>query len=130
MAQTTLNIYASDQIFKCVDFMLRWAGIELTLWPIQLCHPSSWYIHRRYHWNGLLVHWYVTSLYALESYGLTAYLPDVGAGNGNGNPYGLAAIVGVILFFFVFLRLFAPPQYLTATLMAGVRVHHVLLPAC
>lgn len=34
MAQTTLNIYASDQIFKCVDFILRWAGIELTLWPI------------------------------------------------------------------------------------------------
>ncbi len=52
---------------------------------------------------------------------------NVGAGHGNGNPYGLGAVTGVFLFPFVFLRLFAPPQYLTAVLMGGVRVYLVFM---
>ncbi|KAI1798167.1 hypothetical protein LXA43DRAFT_979068 [Ganoderma leucocontextum] len=79
MAQTTLNIYASDQIF---NYATRLGGTFIGALIGMVC----WYI---------------------------------GSGHGTGNPYGLAAATGVILFPFVFLRIFAPPQYLTAVLMAG-----------
>ncbi|KAM5537128.1 hypothetical protein V8D89_009274 [Ganoderma adspersum] len=79
MAQTTLNIYASDQIF---NYVMRLAGTFLGALVGMVC----WYI---------------------------------GAGHGNGNPYGLAAINGVILVPFVFIRIFAPPQYLSAVAMGG-----------
>ncbi|KAI0087246.1 hypothetical protein BDY19DRAFT_986266 [Irpex rosettiformis] len=78
MAQTTLNIYASDQIFNVVGRLLgSFVG-------------------------GVagLVTWYI------------------GAGRGPGSPYGLAAIVGVMLVPIVFLRLFTPPKYLAGVLLS------------
>ena len=43
-----------------------------------------------------------------------------GSAKGNGNPYGIAAINAVFLLPLVFLRLFAPPQYLGGVLLLGV----------
>ncbi|KAL7284167.1 hypothetical protein ACG7TL_001449 [Trametes sanguinea] len=79
MAQTTMNIYASDQVY---NYALRLGGTFVGALLGMVC----WYI---------------------------------GAGHGNGNPYGLATIVGVFLLPLVFLRNFAPPQYLVGILMVG-----------
>ncbi|KAI0635211.1 hypothetical protein C8Q77DRAFT_1106698 [Trametes polyzona] len=79
MAQTTLNIYASDQVF---NYAMRLGGTFVGAVLGMVC----WYI---------------------------------GAGHGTGNPYGLAAIVSVFLFPHVFMRIFAPPQYLVGVLMSG-----------
>ena len=43
-----------------------------------------------------------------------------GAGHGTGNPYGIAVITGAFLLPLVFLRIYAPPQYLVGILMTGV----------
>ncbi|KAI0339296.1 hypothetical protein BDW22DRAFT_1409168 [Trametopsis cervina] len=77
MAQTTMNIYASDQIF---NLFTRLLGTFV---------------------GGVfgLVTWYI------------------GAGRGSGNPYGLAAIVGVVLVPIIFFRLFTPPTYLPGVLL-------------
>ena len=125
MAQTTLNIYASDQIFKCVWFIskayCRRIHIKIPTatsraWPARSWVPwSEWFV-------GTLVRG--MSPWALRIIWTYSYILNAGAGNGNGNPYGLAAITGVILVPFVFLRIFAPPQYLSAVIMAGVRSRH------
>ena len=44
----------------------------------------------------------------------------VGNAKSNGNPYGSAASVGVFLVPMIFLRLFAPPQYLTGAILTVV----------
>ncbi|OBZ77446.1 Uncharacterized protein C57A7.05 [Grifola frondosa] len=79
MAQTTLNIYASDQIF---NYVMRIGGTFVGAVVSMLC----WYI---------------------------------GAGHGTGNPYGLATITAVILLPLMFLRIFAPPEYLIGILLSG-----------
>lgn len=43
----------------------------------------------------------------------------IGSGNGSGNPYGLAAIMAVVLMLLMWGRLFAPPAILQATIMGG-----------
>ncbi|EEB96892.1 hypothetical protein MPER_03888, partial [Moniliophthora perniciosa FA553] len=78
MAQTTMNIFASDQIFNLFTRLLG-TIIDLVLgW-------RAWYM---------------------------------GNGHGNGNPYGAAASMAFWCFPLVFLRLYAPPQYLTGLLLA------------
>ncbi|TFK82815.1 hypothetical protein K466DRAFT_666286 [Polyporus arcularius HHB13444] len=79
MAQTTMNIYASDQVF---NYVMRIGGTFVGALFGMVC----WYI---------------------------------GAGHGTGNPYGLAAITGAFLLPLVFLRIYAPPQYLVGILMTG-----------
>ncbi|KAH9849321.1 hypothetical protein C2E23DRAFT_870653 [Lenzites betulinus] len=79
MAQTTLNIYASDQIF---NYVMRISGTFFGALLGMVC----WYI---------------------------------GAGRGNGNPYGMAAIVAVGLLPLQFLRIFSPPQYMVGVLMSA-----------
>jgi hypothetical protein len=52
----------------------------------------------------------------------SCYSPsDLGNGSGNGNPYGLAASYGVLIFPVMFVRLFAPPQYLPGAILGTVR---------
>ncbi|EPQ51266.1 hypothetical protein GLOTRDRAFT_66016 [Gloeophyllum trabeum ATCC 11539] len=82
MAQMTLNVYASDQIF---NYFTRLAGTLVGLV------------------FGLLT-WYI------------------GSGSGNGNPYGIAASMGVFLVPTVFLRLFAPPATLSGVVTGTVTV--------
>uniref|UniRef100_A0A0W0FWJ3 ER transporter 6TM N-terminal domain-containing protein n=1 Tax=Moniliophthora roreri TaxID=221103 RepID=A0A0W0FWJ3_MONRR len=78
MAQTTMNIFASDQIFNLFTRLLGTIiGLVLGL--------AAWYM---------------------------------GNGHGNGNPYGAAASMAFWCFPLVFLRLYAPPQYLTGLLLA------------
>jgi len=80
MAQTTLNIYAADQIFNIFARVLgTFIGLVLGL--------LSWYI---------------------------------GSAKGIGSPYGMAAVVAVLLVPVLFLRLFTPMQYLPGVLLAGV----------
>ncbi|GBE84358.1 hypothetical protein BKA93DRAFT_807068 [Sparassis latifolia] len=79
MAQTTLSIYASDQMF---NYAMRLLGT---------------FIGAVY---GLL-NWYI------------------GSADGNGSPYGMAASVAVFLVPLVFFRIFAPPHYLPAVMLAG-----------
>jgi hypothetical protein len=49
--------------------------------------------------------------------GLVAWY--IGSGRGSGNPYGLAAIMAVVLMLLMWGRLFAPPAVLQATIMGG-----------
>ena len=46
---------------------------------------------------------------------------DPGNGGGNGNRYGLAASYAVIILPVMFVRLFAPPQYLPGVVLGTVR---------
>ncbi|KAK1223613.1 hypothetical protein PQX77_013510 [Marasmius sp. AFHP31] len=79
MAQTTMNIFASDQIFNLVTRLMGTVvGLVLGL-----------------------VAWYM------------------GSGHGNGNPYGIATAVGLWNIPVVFLRIYAPPQYLSGILLAA-----------
>ncbi|KAK7062721.1 hypothetical protein VNI00_000209 [Paramarasmius palmivorus] len=78
MAQTTMNIYASDQIF---NLFTRLLGTVVGL----IFGLAAWYM---------------------------------GNGHGNGNPYGAAASMAFWCIPLVFLRLYAPPQYLTGLLLA------------
>lgn len=55
------------------------------------------------------------------------YLLPTGNAKSNGNPYGSAASFGVFLFPMVFIRVFAPPQYVIAILMFSVRYHYLYL---
>ncbi|KAI0646345.1 hypothetical protein C8Q79DRAFT_909612 [Trametes meyenii] len=80
MAQTTMNIYASDQVY---NYAMRIGGTFVGAVLGMVC----WYI---------------------------------GAGHGNGNPYGLAAIVAAFLLPLMFLRIFSPPQYLVGILLCEV----------
>lgn len=43
----------------------------------------------------------------------------IGSGSGPGNPYGLAAISAVMVVILMWLRIFLPPQYAQASIMAG-----------
>ncbi|KAK0384683.1 hypothetical protein NLU13_7161 [Sarocladium strictum] len=43
----------------------------------------------------------------------------IGAGNGPGNPYGMAASTAVVLLFILWARLFAPPTFLMAIIMGA-----------
>ena len=43
----------------------------------------------------------------------------IGSGSGNGNPYGLAAISAVMSFILIWWRIFLPPAFAMATIMAG-----------
>ncbi|KAI0371992.1 hypothetical protein BV20DRAFT_940807 [Pilatotrama ljubarskyi] len=79
MAQTTMNIYASDQVF---NYAMRLAGTFIGAVLGMVC----WYI---------------------------------GSGHGTGNPYGLAAIAAAFLLPLIFVRIFAPPQYLPGVAMTG-----------
>lgn len=77
MAQTTLTIYAGDQLY---NYFIRLIGTFVGLIL------------------GVLV-WYI------------------GNAHGRGNAYGTAAGVGVFLVPLMFIRLFAPPQYLPGILL-------------
>ena len=41
----------------------------------------------------------------------------IGAGNGAGNPYGMSAVMAVVIVMFMWIRLFAPPAVAPATIM-------------
>ncbi|KIP09379.1 hypothetical protein PHLGIDRAFT_86838 [Phlebiopsis gigantea 11061_1 CR5-6] len=79
MAQLTLNVYASDQMY---NYFTRIIGSFLGC----VLGMLGWYI---------------------------------GSAKGKGNPYGIAAVNAVFLLPLVFLRLFAPPQYLGGVLLFG-----------
>jgi hypothetical protein len=49
--------------------------------------------------------------------GLVAWY--IGSGNGPGNPYGLAAIMAVVIIILMWGRIFAPPAMIQAMMMAG-----------
>ena len=49
--------------------------------------------------------------------GLVAWY--IGSGHGDGNPYGLAAIMALVLLLLMWGRLFAPPVLLQAMIMGG-----------
>jgi len=82
MAQTTLNIYAADQIYNLITrFLGTFAGLVIGL-----------------------VAWYM------------------GSGHGTGNPYGAAAATGAVMVPVVFIRLFAPVQYMPGVILTCVSV--------
>ncbi|KAH9919972.1 uncharacterized protein BXZ73DRAFT_52330 [Epithele typhae] len=86
MAQTTMNVYASDQVF---NYVVRIIGTLVGA----LLGMACWYI---------------------------------GAGSGTGNPYGIAASAAVFILPIIFLRLFAPPQWLIGVIMTGATFTLVL----
>lgn len=48
------------------------------------------------------------------------YSLSLGNGGGNGSPYGLAASYAVLIVPVMFVRLFAPPQYLPGVILGSV----------
>ncbi len=116
MAQTILTVYAGDQIFKlvasgifvprsylrCNSFVIRIGGTLLGL----IMAILIWYIGRH---ADLICR-------------VLCYSPsDPGNGGGNGNPYGLAASYAVLIAPVLFVRLFAPPQFLPGVILGTVR---------
>ena len=60
MAQTTLTIYAGDQLYKSVDLLVAFPFFHYEM-P-QLLHPANWDIYWTHSWIAGLVHWWVSSL--------------------------------------------------------------------
>jgi hypothetical protein len=54
MAQTTLTIFAGDQLYKSVVFPLFSAFLDYKL--EQLFHPINWNVCRPYPWGASLVY--------------------------------------------------------------------------
>jgi hypothetical protein len=65
--------------------------------------------------------WYIGRHSALICRVLCYSRNDPGNGSGNGNPYGLAASYAVFILPVMFVRLFAPPQYLPGVVLGTVR---------
>jgi hypothetical protein len=65
--------------------------------------------------------WYIGRYSPLICRVLCYSLSDLGNGGGNGNPYGLAASYAVLIVPVMFVRLFAPPQYLPGVILGSVR---------
>lgn len=53
---------------------------------------------------------------------MVLFIHDLGNGNGNGTPYGLAVSYAVFMLPVMFVRLFAPPKYLTGVILGTVRI--------
>jgi hypothetical protein len=116
IAQTILTVYAGDQIFKLVapglcvprpglhwhSFMIRIGGTLLGL-------------------IAAILIWYIGRHSALIRRVLCHSPSGAGNGGGNGNPYGLAASYAVLIVPVMFVRLFAPPQFLPGAILGTVR---------
>lgn len=50
----------------------------------------------------------------------------IGAGNGPGNPYGLAAIMAVVVIMFMYCRLFAPPSLLQGFILGAASMYLIV----
>ncbi|SRR6266404_1434196 len=115
MAQTTLTIYAGDQLYKYVDHPLRSDHPTLSLAATlsgSLGHSlASWFLC----WFGILV-----SDIAIPPFFLSADLICPGNANSRGSAYGIAASVAVFLVPLMFVRLFAPQQYVQGTMLMAV----------
>lgn len=92
---------------------------ELTF--LQLCSPHQRHIPWCSSRTADVVHWYVTtsSIHCSKEAGLRPLF--TGNASGRGNPYGEAAAVAVLSIPIVFLRVFAPFQYLPGAFLFGVR---------
>jgi hypothetical protein len=64
--------------------------------------------------------WYIGTHFALVCRVSCYSLSDPGNGGGNGSPYGLAASYAVLIVPVMFVRLFAPPQYLPGVILGTV----------
>ena len=106
MAQTTLTIFAGDQLYRSVVFPLFLRSL--------IIHWNSYFSRLTGTFLGLilgLLAWYIGERnYRVSCFLQTCY--HLGNGNGRGNAYGTAASVGVFLVPLMFIRLFSPPQYL------------------
>lgn len=82
----------------------------------KLLHPTYWDLFWSHHWVASLVYWRVSLLFPsfpqLERYS--------GNAHARGNAYGTAASVGVFLVPLMFIRLFAPQQYLQGVILMAV----------
>jgi hypothetical protein len=58
MAQTTLTLYAGDQLYKSVDlFFVFYALLDHLM--AQLRYPAYWDIYWSHRWVASLVYWWV-----------------------------------------------------------------------
>jgi hypothetical protein len=93
----------------------------MTVVPFQLGHASDRNVRWRRHRTSCLVPRSVLCSLRREIPQIRRMMV-LGNAKSNGNPFGAAAAVGVFLVPTMFLRLFAPPQYLTGVLMGCVRL--------
>lgn len=117
MAQTTLTIYAGDQLYKFVDFPFNsyhLTGSGTAILSGSLGHSLASLLDC---WFGILV-----SKIAVLHLALSADLICAGNANSRGNVYGVGASVAVFLVPLVFIRLFAPQQYAPGVVLMTVRV--------
>lgn len=115
MAQTTLTIYAGDQLYKFVDlplmsYHLTWSDTATLLGSSG--HSSVLLLGC---WFGILV-----SEIAISHFALSVDIICAGNANSRGNVYGIGASVAVFLVPLVFIRLFAPQQYAPGVILMTV----------
>ena len=109
MAQTTMNIYASDQIFKCA--LTNTPGHI----PIDLMLPGSYVTRIIGTFAGLclgLLSWYIGEIISIRPcFVCFDVILMVGAARGPHIHYGIAASTAVSLVPIMWLRLYSPIQY-------------------
>jgi hypothetical protein len=116
MAQTTLNIYAADQIFKCVRQQL-YCSVVLKPLILLATLPVYWVLSSVLQlvcWRGMRVsRGFVFTVGKSNN-------PFPGNGKGDGSPYGSAAAVGVCIIPLLFVRIFAPERFLAGNILCCV----------
>lgn len=68
-----------------------------------------------------LLIWYI-GRHIASLFRIVLFIEISGNGNGKGTPYGLAASYAVFMLPVMFVRLFAPPKYLTGVILGTVRI--------
>ncbi|KDQ52244.1 hypothetical protein JAAARDRAFT_184405 [Jaapia argillacea MUCL 33604] len=115
------------------SFAVKYAILTVALWLPAVFHTSAYFNYVQKGLWALIMGQMTLNVYASDqianyatrlsgtlfglAFGLCAWY--IGSGHGHGNPYGVAASTAVFLLPVLFLRLFAPPQYLSGVIMGG-----------
>ena len=120
MAQTTLTLYAGDQLYRPVDLFFVVPPFLTIEWHSYVTRLAGTFIGLIV---GLLV-WYIGGCH-YRFLSLRSNAIHSGNAHSNGSAYGTAASFGVFLVPLMFIRLFAPQQYLQGVIL--LEVCHCLL---
>ncbi|TFK38741.1 hypothetical protein BDQ12DRAFT_712685 [Crucibulum laeve] len=117
-------------------FALRHAIVSVALWIPSVCKSSAWFYYENRGLWALIMAQTGLAVYAGDQIagfvirilgiiiglllGMAAWY--IGAGRGDGNPYGIVVATTVIVAPFLFARLASPPQQMMIWVMAGVTV--------
>ncbi|KAL1742634.1 hypothetical protein HDZ31DRAFT_42783 [Schizophyllum fasciatum] len=115
-------------------FAFKYALVSVALWIPQVCYSSAWLTYKEKGLWALIMAQTGLSVYAGDQIGgyvirligtgigllLGMAVWYIGAGNGDGNPYGIVAATVVFISPFLLARIAAPPQDMIIYMMTGV----------